>query len=55
MNSDEAIKRLLDMRNVMDNWYTEELARGGKKDSDIEDDIEALEIGVAAIENEEKI
>lgn len=49
MDSKEAIKRLLDIRNNMDKCYREELERGGKKDFDVEDDIAALEIGIDAI------
>lgn len=49
MDSKEAIKRLLDMRDDIDKRYREELARGGKADFDIEDDIAALEIGIEAI------
>lgn len=54
MKSDEAIKRLLDMRDDIGARYSYEIfSMGGKTDLGIEGNIEALEIGVAAIENED--
>ena len=53
MKSDEAIKRLLDMRDDIGARYSYEIfSMGGKTDLGIEGNIEALEIGVAAAEKQ---